>query len=261
MKKRQGISISKILWLLMAAAMSIFLVQVHVQAATNCLTEGAPDADCDGLKDTEETQIAQCIVGQVPPTIACNATKKDLFVILVPMAGSLLPLTPLGILSTSGIDTTVHQILPTQTFSGSVRNVTSTQKAVRMLEHALVGTYMGLSSQGTPNTTSDDSYVYTKKISTIIDTLCGTNSCVDADGVANTKQLVKDKYVRHTIAHETGHMMKLRPDCSTEDLCHYPNQTNVILDKIVYYTKSGAGKKFYIGTLFTQDDKDKLQLR
>ena len=265
MKKRQGIGISKILWMLMATAMIIFLVQVHAQAATNCLTGGLIDGDCDGIKDIEETQISQCLSGQVTPASACTPATRDLFIILVPMANSLLPpANPLSMLSTSALAnlaTTVHQILPEQV-SSDVRNVTSAQKAVRMLEFAGPNAYMGYSLPGTPNTTANAAYVYTNQISTTIDNLCGqTKPCKDADGVTVTKQSVKDKYIKHTIAHETGHMMNLRGGCTTESGCHYPSQTNVILDASVSYVNSGGGKKFYIGSIFTAEDSSYVLLR
>ena len=263
MKKRKGIS--KFLWVLLIVTMSIVCVQVQAQAATNCLTGTDLDADCDGLKDTEETVISQCLAGQTTSTLACNPATKDLFIILSPLAANtLLPTDPLSMLSTAGqqyLSTIVHQINSEQVVPSTVRNVTSTQKAVRMKESDLVGSYMGYSLPGTPNTTADDAYVYTKKISTTIDTICGSKSCVDADGVAKTKQAVKDKYIRHTIAHETGHMMRLRGGCTTDAGCHYPSQSNYILDASVSYVSSGGGKKFYIGSPFTAEDSTNVQLR
>ena len=265
MKKRQGIGISKILWMLMATVMIIFLVQVHAQAQC-VMTDGTGtlDTDCDGFKDTEETVIVQCLTGQVTQ-IACEPAKKDLFIILLPMAtNSLLPPNPLSMLSTSGqanLATTVHQISPEQV-SSDVRNVTSAQKAVRMIEFGGSNAYMGYSLPGTPNTTANAAYVYTNQISTTIDNLCGpTKPCKDADAVTVTKQSVKDKYIKHTIAHETGHMMNLRGGCTTDSGCHYPSQTNVILDASVSYVSSGGGKKFYIGSIFTAEDSSYVLLR
>jgi predicted Zn-dependent protease len=130
-----------------------------------------------------------------------------------------------------------------------------------MKESDLVGSYMGYSLPGTPNTTADDAFVYTKKISTFIDTICGAKACKDADGEALDKQGVKNKYIKHTIAHETGHMMNLRGGCTTDSGCHYPSQTNVILDASVSYVNSGGGKKFYIGSPFTPEDGANVRLR
>ena len=263
MKKRQGIGISKILWLLMIMTISIFLVQVH-QVHAQCQTAGAMDSDCDGLTDTQETQISQCGAGQATQ-VACVPGIKDLFVILVPRTGGLLPANPLSMLSTAGqtnLSITVHQLSANQVVANTVRNVTSTQKAVRILESNVVGSYVGYSQPGTPNTTVDEAYVYTNKIYATVDLICGTKSpCVDADNEAMTKQAVKEKYIRHTIAHESGHMMRLRAGCSTESACHYPEQSNNILDWQVAYVNSGSGKKFYLGRSFTQEDRTNVQLR
>jgi hypothetical protein len=264
MKKIQGIGISNILCVLMIMTMSIVCVQVPAQAATNCLTGSELDADCDGLKDTEETQISQCGTGQVTQ-VACASGKKDLFVILVPLTGGLLPTNPLSLLSNAAgqnLAITVHQINANQVVTSTVRNVTSNQKALRILESNLVGSYVGYSSPGTPMTTADDAYVYTNKIYATVDTICGSKACVDADNEATTKQAVKEKYIRHTIAHESGHMMKLRGGCTTDAGCHYPSQTNSILDASVGYVSSGGGKKLYIGRSFvTTEDPQNVQLR
>jgi hypothetical protein len=263
MKKRQIAERKRIFWM-MAAVLVLLLIQAPAQGATNCLVGIEFDADCDGFKDIEETQISQCLAGQTNPAIACNPATKDLFIILLPLAAnSLLPTDPLSMLSNAGqqnLSTTVHQINSEQVVS-SPRNVTSTQKAVRVRESDLVGSYMGYSLPGTPNTTADDAYVYTKKITTTIDSICGTKRCVDEDGITLTKQGVKEKYIRHTIAHETGHMMKLRGGCTTDAGCHYPSQSNYVLDASVSYVNSGGGKKFYIGSPFTAEDSTNVQLR
>ena len=278
MKKRKGINL-KIILSLIALILVMLFTQIPAQGATNCYTDTFPDTDCDGLTDTDETTIPQCLSDQVNPQIACIPSVKDLFVILLPCDNavngtcstgqSLLPTNPLSILSTAAsqnLGITVHQINPAQVCCSSIRNVTTTQKAVRILESIASSANLGTSIPGTPNTTSDYAYVYTQTINNTVKSICGTSTCKDADGTTTIAN-VADKYKRHTIAHEIGHMMTLRAVSSTDIGSHYPTQTNVILDSSVYYVKAKGGYTFYIGstyytgTAYTPNDRDGAALR
>jgi hypothetical protein len=216
-----------------------------------------------------------------------SSSKPDLFVILLPCTQnpdnkcsadqSILPATtPLGILSSAAqtLNLTVHQITNPDTQVFPPRYVTSslTQKAVRIAENLSIAfsDVLGNSQQGTPNTTSDTATVYTKNIYTTVNNICGTKTCKDADNLALTKQAVIDKYIRHTIAHETGHMMNLATTCTpgtqgcngggcrTDIGCHYPTitkgtQTATIMDYSVYCT-SGGSVTWYIGSKYNSAD-------
>ncbi len=244
--------------------LALLFFRVPAQSATNCVTaSGALDSDCDGISDVEE---ASPVAG-----VTTSPALADLFVVLGPVSsGSLLPGSPLNILMTSAasIGLNVHQIANNQILPNTARNVTASQKAVRVVESLYVGSYLGVSPQGTPDTTPDTgaSVVYTQTITNTVTGLCTPPKgkaliCNDADGITSGQQAVIDKYIRHTIAHETGHQLNLKYTCATDIGCHYPAITSAgqlpsIMDQSVYYVK-GTGKiTWYIGSRYNATDAD-----
>lgn len=264
-QKMRYINLQKTFWLI-TVVLVLLLSQTPVQGATNCLmASGAPDRDCDGFSDAEE---ASPIAG-----VQTDPAKADLFVILAPTSTgtSLLQDNPLGTLiaSAAPIGLYVHQIAGP--ISG-IRNVTATQKAIKVQESLYVGAYLGVSPQGNPDMVDDTgaSVVYTQKIKSTVAGLCTTSKgvalvCNDADGSTIGQQAVINKYIKHTVAHEASHQLNLKYTCDSTIGCHYTtitsgSQSPTIMDQSVFYVKGTKGVAWYIGSKYNAADAN-LQLR
>ncbi len=105
-----------------------------------------------------------------------------------------------------------------------------------------------------------DAYVYTERIASWVNQQCGRN-CETKDGAADGVEAVTTRFIRHTIAHEIGHMLNLKqlPDSKIGN--HYPAGTKgdrYTLDQYVF-VKSGV---FYMGTIFNNPiDSTNAQVR
>jgi hypothetical protein len=262
MKKMTCIDFNKVLWLI-AVVLVVLISQTPVQGAANCFTaSGDPDYDCDGFSDSEE---ASPIAG-----VTTSAMVPDLFVIPEPASsGSLLPSDPLGTLinaAWSDIGLKVHQMNRSYIYPGTARNVTSTQKAVRVVESLYAGSYWGYSPQGNPDTISDDgaSFIYTKKITDSVTGLCTppkgkSYDCNDADGITLGQDAVIGKCIRQTVAHEVAHQLNLKYTCSPDIGCHYPtitssSETPTIMGQTVFYVKGRGSITWYIGSQYNAAD-------
>jgi hypothetical protein len=126
---------------------------------------------------------------------------------------------------------------------------------------------LGTSNYGTPNGL-DLATVYTQRIYNFIQSVCGTGflnnpDCSDSTGVWG--QALVDKYVKHTIAHEAGHTMKLTKTFnSAYGGYHYAPSTSeplLIMAQSVTYVRDGSKVTFYIGGGFTSDDQINAKLK
>jgi hypothetical protein len=255
-------------WFIAILAMAItgvtlFSGQGSAQAAVNCSSPSTTaDADSDGFTDAQECNgITLLGDGSNFPGKNSGLTRadrldpdtKDLFVILVPaVSGSMFPTSPLEYVvapqAQGGLGITAHLINANQ--ASSTRNVTSTQKAVKVAENlddTSGNITLGMASCGTPNGL-DLATIFTKRIFNHVNTVSGSPN----------PSLV-EIYIKHTIAHEVGHMLgPLAPKyVSSYGGNHYKSGTNVLMDQSVYYKAT----TFYIGTTFTSSDKTGMKLK
>jgi len=274
MKKREGLR-SWMYIIFMAVTLmglNMLLSQVPAQAAVDCpASSSTTDTDKDGFTDFQECNGITLADGtsfpgkssQAAITVRLDPDTRDLFVILAPATpSSFLPANPLEFVSKpvsqGGLGLNVHVITATQ--AATDRTVcpnctlptgqTTKQKAVRVTESLDVSNpnLLGISKPGTPNGL-DLATVYTQRIKNSFTSILGTTPSQD----------LIDLYIKHTIAHEIGHMVgPLAPTGSSSyGGYHYKSGTNVIMDQSVYY----KGTTFYIGTTYTSTDQTKTKLK
>jgi len=249
----------------------VICMMSQVQAAVNC----ANDVDCDGFTDTQESSTGITLAdGSTFP--ACSGTTltrdacldpntPDLFVILIKAtdtggAYSNIPATnPLGLVSapkaSGGLGLAVHIITPGQ--ANSNRFVTSTQKAVRITESLDVSAtdVLGAASTGTPNGL-DAAVIYTERIKKhVTGVYAGVNQLPPAGFI--------DDYIRHTIAHEVGHMSGPLTTAynSRYGGYHYQSGTNLILDQSVAYSVKGGTVTWKLGKTYSTADQSAIKLK
>ena len=266
MKRNKGLNPCWIIAILAMAITGVILFsgQGSALAAVTCPTSSTADADGDGFSDQQEcdgiplpnTPPGNIFPGKIsglPRADRLDPDTKDLFVILVPVSsGSLFPTNnPLEYVAApqaqGGLGIAVHVINSNQATSS--RNVTPTQKAVRVAESILLddNVILGMASCGTPNGL-DLATIYTKRIEKHVTTVKQAPNAT-----------LTENYIKHTIAHEVGHMLgPLAPKyVSSYGGNHYKSGTNVLMDQSVYY----KGTTFYIGTTFTSSDKTGMKLK
>ncbi len=238
----------------------------------------AIDSDNDGIPDNVETQGITLTIDKAYPTyypcpqnptpeqrIACvDPATKDLFVVLVPASGGYFSglSTPLEYVTKSvsagGLPVAVHWIVLPETYqdtSGRFLSPNSAEKYVRITE-SLDPTManppvLGSSTCATPD--SDLGTVYTQRIVNHL-----TSVSITPDPA------FRDKYIKHTIAHELGHMVgPLAPVYNGNyGGNHYVSEANdKIMNQFVYYTGSGSNAVFYIGTSYTSEDQAGIKLK
>jgi hypothetical protein len=278
MKKRKGLRSWMSVMLMAAAVMGMCLLFAHVpaQAAVTCPTTSTADPDGDGFTNQQECDgitladgshfygKTEGIARGLSRDQYLDPDSKDLFVILVPANPSNFPgyqenpPNPLKSLeyvskpqSGGGLGFIVHVINSTQASSSRVVSSSSTQKAVKVTESLdeSNSNILGFSSCGTPNGL-DLATVYTKRIINFVNSVYG--------GATLSSDLI-DTYIKHTIAHEVGHMVgPLAPKYNASyGGYHYKTGTNVIMDQSVYY----KGITFYIGTTYTSADQTGAKLK
>lgn len=195
------------------------LILILLALALPPVPAGALDADLDGFDNTLEGKAITTTEGIA---VTLDATRKDLFVILRPSGtGSLFPAAnPLEYVVHPSLS--VHQILrpPTNTSRRVTTTAvpTSTQYAMRLTENNTSplssDIVLGVCTYGTPNY-YDDATIYTLRIKQWIEqkTAGATSVCLgtvcNPPGTPGWLDKIRDVYVKHTIAHEAGHMMKL----------------------------------------------------
>jgi hypothetical protein len=238
---------------------------------------GVADTDGDGFYDQEEllgillppgltiTLPDGTTTNLLPPcgdspadrSFCVDPTTKDLFVILVRATPSHLPQNPLEFVSRptqeGGLGITVHELISTPDPSGEDpgRSISPNQKAVRVTEDLDTnGEVLGIANYGTPNQL-DYAMVYTQRIINHIDSVCegATTQCADASGIS--RPALYDLYIKHTIAHEIGHMLALTTDYNERfGGHHYASGSRIIMEQSVKYTSKQGGRNvtFYIST-------------
>ena len=256
MKDRKTMK-SGMIWILLSVLLSIAMVfgQSLIWAA---------DSDGDGFTDAEELDMG------------IDPNKKDLFVIWVPANPSYLPSGQNPLEYVESLPINIHRITANEANTDrTLRNSSSNQKAVRITED--LGYYgadaaLGFSWEGTPNG-YDDATVYTEQIRRKIESAGGCSGSIDSNWCTNCCDTTGTcgaaffyKYIKHTIAHEIGHMIRPLAPVSQRDKenfggYHYKTGTNVILDMSVKCTYTKGKAIFYLGTTYTQADKSNITLK
>jgi hypothetical protein len=273
MKKRRSINKKMVLWLQMAFLIAaVLMMQAPAQAACDV----TPDADCDGLTDTEETAgITTCngipvpgCSGQTCPATNLMPGQKDLFVIVTPDNTNSSAYRLAIIPNRMEFATVVRAHEITREQAGCKinvdRSVTTNQKAARIVELLDTSNTTGsddalgwTDAVGAANGSIPygDGYIYTERIANWVSLKCGSGTCKTSDNQATTKVTVIPRYIKHTLAHEVGHMLNLKQVPESKIGNHYPvstttGATRYTLDQYVYF-KSGI---FYMGTQFNPND-------
>lgn len=235
----------------------------------------AQDNDGDGFNDTLEAAQLTTYDGT---SVSLDPVKKDLFVILWsanfldPGATSYLPANPLELIANSGVVT--RQLSRLKDFCpgnlSTCRQVSefSPQNAVRITENSreslATGMVLGFCQYGTPNY-YDDATVYTARVKEWIETTCANATTVCLNSTCNPKtqvwlDTIRDAYIKNTIAHETGHMMRLT--ATYDSRCggyHYKTGTGVIMDQSLTYTNKNSKVTWYITTQYAAGDQPLLK--
>ena len=269
MRKRQTAKLKILLGLLAVAAvaMCIRLSQARAQ-----------DSDRDGFTDQQEiegitlvdgSRVESCldVAGNYlcdDPTVRrfrLDPETPDLFVILVQANPSSLPANPLEFVTKSlaegGLGITIHEISPAQ--AGPDREITPTQKAVRVTESLDTSVQiLGIANYGTPNQL-DQASVFTERIRSYVSSVCAnaTNYCGDDTGLILGPDAIADVYIKHTIAHEIGHMLSLAAEYNKRfGGYHYKSGSQVIMEQSVMYTSKSKGRlvTFYMSTDYAAPD-------
>lgn len=268
MKKRQRIKTKVGLVFLTVAALTLGMVPALAMAQ---------DSDSDGFTDLQEIEgivlhngdVVPGLDSQLPREQRLDPTTPDLFVILVsaedldPTVSSNLPANPLEFINKpqaeGGLGIVTHEI--PYAVADPKRYVTPTQKAVRITEKLdPEGIILGYANQGTPNGL-DEAIIYTERIKNHIYSTCAdAGTCIDSAG--NTGQNLIDTYIKHTIAHEIGHMTRLAVDYNRRfGGYHYKSGSKVIMEQAVVYTDKKGKVTFYISTEYAEPSQEGLLLK
>ena len=251
------------------------LLPDHSHAAVVCTPlPGAGDADADGLLDAEECSgilgVPGCTAGAARNS-CLDPNSKDVFVIVVPAGGSTLNglavrADPLEFLRTrpgiTGLGIAIHQIMETQATINTDRNVTNTQKAIRISESLNTDDITtGICNQGTPNGL-DGCVVYTQRIVNFVNSKCPAGvTCLISPATSGTAAEVISTYIQNTIAHEASHSMSVTATYNSRyGGNHYQTGTNVVMDQSVYYTTKGSKTTFFLPGAYATADPSAVKL-
>ena len=269
MKKSQKINAKVGLGLLMVAALVLAVFSTQAWAQVDCAASpsNVADYDGDGFSDAQECSGITLYSGVVVNT---SPDVRDLFVILVPGNPSNFPSNPLEYVSNpvaqGGLGIVTHLIPADQANPARFVSPNSSQKAVRITEDLHPqGLILGYANQGTPNGL-DEAIIYTNHIIDHVETVCaeGTTYCryTAPDGTEfNGAAEISPIYIKHTIAHEIGHMTMLAVDYNRRfGGYHYKAGSEVVLEQAVKYTSKKGKVTFYISTEYAEPSQQGVQL-
>jgi hypothetical protein len=202
-----------------------------------------------------------------------NPEVPDLFVILVyatdlGLPDTNIPPNPLEFVSDSiaagGLGVVTHLIPSGEANPDRFVSPDSPQKAVRITEDLHPeGVILGYANQGTPNGL-DDAIIYTEHIKDHVITTCaeGYVYCIDPASSASGPDEIIPVYIKHTIAHEIGHMTMLAVDYNRRfGGYHYKAGSEVVLEQAVKYTSKKGKVTFYISTEYAEPSQLGVQLQ
>jgi hypothetical protein len=267
MKKRQKINVKIGLNFLMVAAFVLAIISTQAWAQVDCADSpsNVADYDGDGFTDAHECSGITLYSGTVVNT---SPDVADLFVILVPATPSNFPPNPLQFVSdpiaAGGLGIVTHEIPFAQADPDRFVSPESSQKAVRITEDLHPeGIILGYANQGTPNDL-DDAIIFTEHIKSHVETVCaeGTVYCRDSATGASSPAAIIPIYIKHTIAHEIGHMTDLAVDYNRRfGGYHYKAGSAVVMEQAVKYTSKKGKVTFYISTEYAEPSQQGVQLQ
>lgn len=285
-KKEVSIKMKKaILMSIVIGLMSMFITILPAKqalAVVNCASATSADSDNDGFNDQLECTGITLMDNSIFPSCRTNPNltrnlcldpdSPDLFIVLVPANPSNFPANPLEFVSApkanGGLGIAAHAIQNSQTFQclpeGTIcaddRKVTSssTQKAIRIVEDLDVSTLdivgAASSENQTPNAFLALATIYTGRIKKNLEnTYAPTGTAVPLS--------LTEKYIKHTIAHETGHLVKLSPVTVRGIGYHYKTGSNYELDYSTSCSVKGSSVNCIIGTIYTATDQSGFRLK
>ena len=270
MKQRKGIrSLMGMIFMTMAALLIVMLMTQAPAQGVNCPTTSTADSDLDGLTDQQECDgltLADSslfpggISAALPRAERLDPNTKDLFVVLIPATPSNLPLAnPLEFIpktqAEGGLAIATH---PIASQASPNRQITATQKALRISESLDISTkdILGTSNYGTPNGL-DNAIVYTDRIKNFV------NSVYASVGLQPPAGFI-DTYIKHTLAHEAGHMMSLTKTYNANyGGYHSKTGSGYILDQSVSYKTytSPPSVTWVLGTKYSTADQSNCKLK
>ena len=223
----------------------------------------AQDVDHDGFEDGLEASPGGIVLAD-GSTVVLDPTVKDLFFILVRKDPTFLPADPLAFVSgeqaMGGLGIAIHEIAPEQAYPDRTVTSASPQKAIRITESSdEVGEVLGISNYGTPNG-PDLATIYPLRVINHVQSVCaGASTCQDSSGLEGVA--LEEKYIRQTIAHETGHLLALTDTYNKRfGGYHYKTGSEVIMEQSVYYTSKGGKVTFYISDAYTGPDQQVFRM-
>jgi hypothetical protein len=291
MKKMQATN--KRFGLELLVIVAVFLVIFPCQAGAQtedelCALVGAADNgadyDNDGFTDYQECNGITLYNGTPFPGFSSGELRanrlgpadQDLFVILISATDvglfySNFPSDPLLYVSRSvpegGLGITTHLIPFSEANPDRFVSPDSPQKAVRITEDLNAdGIVLGVANQGTPNGL-DEASIFTERIKNHVQSTCAeadeplSDNCTDSATGFSGQELI-DLYIRHTIAHEIGHMTMLAVEYNRRfGGYHYKAGSEVILEQAVKYTSKKGKVTFYISTQYAEPSQLGVQLQ
>jgi hypothetical protein len=266
LKKKIGLGLS----LVAALFLATFSTQAWAQVDCAASPSSVADYDGDGFSDAQECSGITLYSGAVVNT---NPEIPDLFVILVYATDLGLPYTnipanPLEFVSNEiaagGLGVLTHLIPFDEANPDRFVSPDSPQKAVRITENLdPEGIILGYANQGTPNGL-DDAIIYTEHIKNHVESVCaeGTVYCIDSATGASGPAAIIPIYIKHTIAHEVGHMTMLAVEYNPRfGGYHYKAGSEVVLEQAVKYTSKKGKVTFYISTHYAEPSQMGVQLQ
>ena len=244
----------------------------------NLVEYGGDDYDRDGFLNREECEgLVQGIGGaslnwpgwkqsSTKEKPKLDPTRSDLLIILVRANPTYIPTNePFIYISNAqivgGLGINVYEIpeADVNAVLASNRMVVNRgatyQKAIKVQESLIPYPVFGKCDEewATPNGL-DNCWVFTQEIRNFIDTMCtniAPDKCQDkATGITLATGLY-DLFIRHTIAHECGHDMKLRGIYVSEaGGYHYPSKDHVTMSQSVEYKQAKTSVTWQIGTKY-----------
>lgn len=240
--------------------------------------------DCSAAMDTNSDDYItanECTATVGEPIPSCSSTystgrcmhpdTKDLFVIMVyAETGSHIPANPFEYVSRLTTDggpelMFVHEIKPHQ--AGKLRYVTQSmaQKAVRITESLNIdGEILGAANYGTPMG-PDLAIIYTQRIVNLVyEKTAGNSVYLSKETSTTTPERIKEVYIKHTLAHEIGHMVMLVPEAFHNDrfgTYHWKTGTGYVMDQSVKMTKKGSKVRFFINDAYAEPSQLSPALR
>jgi hypothetical protein len=266
--------------LALALFCGLLLAAVPAWSAVDCaaLADPGGDFDSDGILNGEECTSITLFDGttSVPSCPGASSAgcldpnKKDVFVILNSLSSSLIPADPFALVteSATGLDIVVHEITYYQANPTDrtilVRDGMNAVRAAQITENhtpaTATDTKIGTAQQGM---LIDRATVFTQRIVDKVHAACSGSPCKDVSGIGEFDiQDLIDLYMRHTIAHELGHILGVAPEPNKRfDGHHWKAGSGFVMDQSIVYTSRKGTVTFYITTPYKAESQSSIAVQ